>query len=99
MPVAIINHMPEGFTTETYDAVNKKAAVDTDPPEGLIFHSLAVSDSESIIIDLWETTDQYDAFRTGRLNPALEEEVGSEAFAAMPTPQRDYYETHSVVTP
>jgi hypothetical protein len=44
--------------------------------------------------DVWESRERFDAFREGRLNPALKDLVGSEIFAQLPTPERDFYEVH-----
>lgn len=94
MSVLIIQRMPEGFTTETYDEVNRRANLSTDLPDGLISHTLGKSDQGYVMTDVWESEDKFETFRTGRLNPALEEVVGSEVFAQMPTPERDFYEVH-----
>jgi heme-degrading monooxygenase HmoA len=91
--------MPAGFNTDTYDAVNEKARVSAEPPKGLLFHSLGTSADGHLIIDIWESEQDFDDFRTSRLNPAMESVVGSEAFAAMPTPERDIYEVHNLVRP
>jgi hypothetical protein len=99
MPVAIVQQMPEGFTSETYDAVQEKAGISSNPPSGLIFHTLGSADGKWVIVDVWDSEDQFNEFREGTLNPALESVVGSEMFNAMPTPERDFYETHSVVKP
>ncbi len=97
MSVAIVSHMPAGFSTETYDAVNEKAQVSSDPPKGMVFHALVTSADGSLILDIWESEQDFDEFRTTRLNPAMESVVGAEAFAAFPTPERDIYEVHNVV--
>jgi hypothetical protein len=95
MPVLIIQRMPPQFSTETYDAVNEKAGIGENPPEGLIAHTLGTSADGAVIVDIWESADHHESFRTGRLNPALEEVVGSEMFAAMPTPDRQFFEIHN----
>jgi heme-degrading monooxygenase HmoA len=94
MSVLIIHRMPPGFTTESYDQVNERADLEGDPPDGLITHTLATSADGAVIADVWESKEHFEAFRTGRLNPALEAVAGSEAFAQMPTPERDFYEVH-----
>ena len=99
MSVAIIQRLPEGFSTETYDAVNEKASISDDPPKGLISHTLGSSADEFVMVDVWESKEDFEEFRTGRLNPALESVVGSETFAAMPTPERSFYEVHDHLNP
>jgi heme-degrading monooxygenase HmoA len=90
--------MPAGFTTDTYDAVNAKAELDTRPPEGLSSHALATSGDQAVIVDVWESQEAFESFRNDRLNPALESIVGAEAFAAMPTPEREFYDVHNAGT-
>ena len=97
MAIAIIHRMPEGFSTDQYDAVNEKAQISSDPPEGLIHHTLGGADGSYVILDVWESRDAFESFRNDRLNPTLEEIVGSEAFAQMPEPQREFFEVHSTV--
>ncbi|MDX6582001.1 MAG: hypothetical protein QOI10_1185 [Solirubrobacterales bacterium] len=99
MSIAIIHRMPEGFTTEQYDAVNEKAAVTTDPPAGLIHHTVGTSDSGAVMIDVWESEEAFESFRDDRLNPALESIVGTETFAEMPAPEREFYAVHNTVSP
>ncbi len=50
-----------------------------------------------MIIDVWESEEDFENFRTGRLNPAMESVVGSEAFAAMPTTERGFYDVHNMI--
>jgi hypothetical protein len=91
--------MPADFTTDMYDAVNAKAEVAANPPAGLIYHALGTSDDGAVIIDVWESEDAFESFRGDRLNPAMESIVGSEVFAAMPTPEREFYAVHETVQP
>lgn len=99
MSVVIINRLPADFTTDTYDAVNAKAEVEANPPKGLVSHTLGTSSDGSVIVDVWDSEEDFEAFRNDRLNPALESAVGSEVFDAMPTPERDVYELHNQVSP
>jgi hypothetical protein len=92
MAVLIIQRMPPMFTTEQYDEVNKRLGDET--PEGLISHTLAISEGKAVMADVWESREKFDAFREGRLNPAVKDLVGAEAFEQMPTPDRDFYEVH-----
>lgn len=99
MPVAIIHRMPADFTTDMYDAVNAKAQIGANPPSGLISHTLGTSDQGAVILDVWESEDAFESFRSDRLNPAMESIVGAEVFAGMPTPEREFYAVHNVVQP
>ena len=94
MSVLIVQRMPEGFSTDTYDEVNRRANISTDLPDGLISHTLAGGSDGYVMADVWESEEKFEAFRTGVLNPALEDVVGSEVFAQMPTPERSFYEVH-----
>ena len=97
MSVLIVQSMPAGFDTDTYDQISAKARVNAEPPKGMIFHALGTSDRGQVIVDVWESEEAFDDFREGRLNPAMESIVGSEAFAAMPTPERQFYGVHNIM--
>jgi hypothetical protein len=92
MAVLVIQRMPPMFTTEQYDQVNERLG--DEPPEGLISHTLGTSEGQAVMADVWESREKFDAFREGRLNPALKGLVGSEIFAQLPTPEREFYEVH-----
>ncbi len=60
-----------GGTQEQYDAVHEQIQVDTDPPEGLIFHAAGPIEDGWGIIDFWESREHFDRFREGRLGPGI----------------------------
>jgi hypothetical protein len=92
MAVLVIQRMQPMFTTEQYDQVNERLG--DEPPDGLISHTLGTSEGQAVMADVWESREKFEAFREGRLNPALEDVVGSELFAQLPTPEREFYEVH-----
>jgi heme-degrading monooxygenase HmoA len=92
MAVLLIQRMPPMFTTDQYDALNKRMG--DEMPDGMISHTVAISGDEAVMATVWESQEKFEAFREGQLNPALKELVGSEAFEQMPTPERDFYEVH-----
>lgn len=99
MAVVLIQHLPGDFDPKSYDAVNDRMGVEADPPEGLISHTLGVSDAGAVIVDVWESEDHHDRFVAERLNPAMEAVFGSETFAAMPTVERNWYPVHHHTAP
>ncbi len=92
MRVLIIQRMPPMFTAERYAAVTERLG--DEPPVGLISHTLGTSEGRSVIVDVWSSADDFEAFREGRLNPALKEAVGAEVFAQLPPTEREFYEVH-----
>jgi hypothetical protein len=92
MAVLVIQRMPPMFTTEQYDQVNQRLG--DEPPNGLISHTLGTSEGQAVMADVWESREKFEAFREGRLNPALEDLVGSEMFKQLPTPEREFYGVH-----
>ena len=48
------------------------------------------------MLDVWESEEAFESFRVDRLNPVLESVVGSEVFAQMPAPEREYYTVHHI---
>jgi len=72
-----------GGTQEQYDSVHKHIDVDSDPPEGLIFHSAGPIDGGWGVIDFWESREAFDRFATGRLQPGIQA-LGENAFQGPP---------------
>jgi hypothetical protein len=72
-----------GGTEDQYRAVHSKMDVETDPPDGMIFHSAGPIDGGWGVIDFWESRDHFDRFTEARLQPALGE-LGEDAFQAPP---------------
>ncbi len=60
-----------GGTQEQYDAVDEQIQVDSDPPEGLIFHSAGPIEDGWGVIDFWESREHFDRFRESRLGPGI----------------------------
>jgi hypothetical protein len=84
MAIAIINRLPEGVGAEQYDAIQGQLNLESDPPDGLLFHSAAELDGGFQVIDVWESRDDYERFRVERLRPAMVSAMGEELVAAMP---------------
>ena len=61
----------EGGTAEMYDAADSSLGIDTNPPEGLIFHAAGPIEGGWGIIDFWESREHFDRFQESRLGPAL----------------------------
>lgn len=64
MVVADIN----GGTVEQYDAVSRAVGFgepDFEPPAGLIWHVAGVSDDGVLIVDLWESAEDFHQFMGG----------------------------------
>src|SRR5215218_4624863 len=73
MAVAIQSDLAEGVGPEQYDAVNAEMQnLDTQPPEGLIFHSAGQAPNGRFrIVDVWESREHFDRFSDERLGPAV----------------------------
>ena len=54
------------------EAVSRQMDVAGDPPAGLIAHVTLEDGEGSRIVDIWESQAAYEAFRTSRLEPALQ---------------------------
>ena len=57
--------------------------IDSDPPEGLIFHSAGPIDGGWGVIDVWESRGHFDRFAQARLGPKVAE-LGAGAFQGPP---------------
>ena len=95
--MAIIRIMrPPMLTAEVYEAVNDRAGVSENPPEGLLIHTAGEVDGEWQIVDAWESEEHARRFDEERLAPAIEAVVGS---APPGPPPRTVYELHRVIRP
>jgi hypothetical protein len=62
----------EGGTREQYEAVNAEIDVESNPPEGLIFHAAGPVEDGWGVLDFWESREYFDRFFEGRIGPAIE---------------------------
>ncbi len=100
MAVVIIQEPPIPITAEMYDTVNEKMDIENEPADGMIFHSAGADESGKWrIIDVWESRDAYDRFRSERLGPAIQ--ATAQEFGVDPGegPTVTAYEAHHVVAP
>jgi hypothetical protein len=68
----------EGVGSEQYDAVNEILGIDMssgegDWPDGLISHLGAAKDGGFVVVEVWESKQQQEAFMHDRLGQALQE--------------------------
>jgi hypothetical protein len=87
---------PPNVTAEIYEAVNEKAGVAADPPEGLIFHCAGDAGGNWQILDVWESQEHARRFDEERLTPAIESVIGAPPAEA---PRRQSYELHTIINP
>ncbi len=95
MPISMLQEMPNN-TLENYDAVTSKAGIESDPPEGLIFHAAAEMEGGGVrIFNVWESRDALERFQEERLLPAIREHLGE----LPPRPEQKITEVHHLVAP
>ena len=95
--MAVAIRMTAPIDTDTYDKVQEKLDFNNNPAEGLIMHTAGVLDGELQIFNVWESEDQFQAFREQRLLPAIAEVAGDEAAQGGPPPDQKIYELHNFV--
>lgn len=72
MTVVLQQTMPEGTTLEFLDEVTREMRVETDPPAGLIVHTHFGEGGRIRVIDVWDSTGAFEAFRDTRLMPTMQ---------------------------
>jgi hypothetical protein len=95
MPIIRIVRPPM-VTAELYDAVNEKAGVNENPPDGLLMHTAGDVDGQWQIVDVWESQEHAERFGSERLEPAIEAVMGAAPPGPPPT---TIYELHNVIRP
>jgi hypothetical protein len=73
----------ENGTQEQYDAIHRRMQVDSNPPEGMIFHMAGPIEGGWGVIDVWESRDHFDRFFESRQQPAIGE-LGERTFQTPP---------------
>ena len=73
----------DGGKQEQYETVHRSMNVDSDPPEGMIFHCAGPIDAGWGVIDVWESREAFDRFVGSRLMPAVQA-AGDGAFPSPP---------------
>jgi hypothetical protein len=99
--VAILRiNRPPMLTREVYDAVNAKAGVDTQPPDGLLVHAAGEVDGAFQIVDVWESEEHASRFDTERLTPAIMEVIaGAGPQGSEQAPEPTVYELYKLIVP
>ena len=63
----------EGITPDQYEALRSTVQLESDSPEGLIFHVAWFRDGGMTAIDTWESSAQFDDFFKSRLAPGIQQ--------------------------
>ena len=93
MPVAIVMKF-EGATLDQYDQVIEKMGLTPGGAgaPGSISHWVAANDDGIVVVDVWETREQYEAFADAQIGP-FSQEVG------IPNPpQTTFHDVHNHLT-
>lgn len=84
MAVAIELRFPG--TLAEYDEVMQQMDLPEEGPEGALFHWVAATDDGIMVVDVWETMEQFDRFARENIGPQTQK-------AGMPQP---HITTHAV---
>jgi uncharacterized protein YeaC (DUF1315 family) len=92
MAVIIVNDLPPEVTPEEYGKVSEIIQAQG-TPDGLVLHTGFVKGDHIQVVDVWESREQFDAFRESRLMPAVMQVMGDRmAQGGGPPPEPDQYE-------
>ncbi len=83
----------EGVTPQQYEQLRPLARWETDHPEGAIFHVAWFTDGGISVLDVWESSEQFDRFFQDRLMPAIQE------LSIPGEPKIKWFEAHAVFNP
>ena len=85
-----------GGTQQQYDAAHGVMDIESDPPEGMIFHMAGPIEGGWGVIDAWESREAFDNFVASRLMPRLQS-LGDEGFPSPPDVKE--FAVHNLQTP
>lgn len=91
MTVVLRQTMPEGTPIELLDEVTQQMGVETDPPAGLVVHVHFAQGGRVHVVDVWDSEDDYGAFRDHTLMPAMQKVAAEHGMdmAQGPLPETD----------
>ena len=72
-----------GGTQQQYEAMHGGMNVDSNPPDGMIFHSAGPVDGGWGVIDFWESREAFDRFAQEQLMPTAQA-LGDKGFPNPP---------------
>ncbi|HVW31076.1 MAG TPA: hypothetical protein VHL53_00940 [Acidimicrobiia bacterium] len=99
MAIVLYQKMPTGATLEMIQAVTEEMDVKSLPPDGLIVHTVVDIGGRITILDVWETSEDLEKFRTSRLDPAfaaVAQRMGVD-LAALGAPDTEILETLDII--
>jgi len=84
--------------TTNYDSVSERLNIEADPPAGLIVHTAGFTGTGLFrIADVWDSEEDWQRFRDGRLAEALKPMMAS-GDGSPPSAQYSY-ELHDLIKP
>jgi hypothetical protein len=92
MTVRIHTTLP-GVGQEQFDAVHKIVTAG-EPPKGLLFHSSAPVGDDWVVIDFWESRQDYDAAM-----PVIQKAIESAGVTPQGPPSVEEFPVHEFVRP
>jgi heme-degrading monooxygenase HmoA len=72
MAVVVISKVPEGTPREAFEAVSKDVDAQNNPPPGLLVHTAVERQGRIVVIDVWDSEQEFRTFEDQRLRPAIE---------------------------
>ena len=78
-----------GVHQEQYDAVMEKMGIAANWPQGIVSHVAGATDVGWVVVDVWESRQQFDSFFETRLKPAF------QAAGGLPEPKVTFFQVHN----
>jgi len=92
--MAVIVIQQVAATEGQYRAVNDALGTRSNPPAGLILHTGGpVDNGELRVVDIWESSEAFQAWASERLGPAIAQVMGADA----PRPSVEIRELFDVI--
>jgi hypothetical protein len=94
----LMENRVEQSNTEIYDAVSERVKVEDDPPAGMIVHTaIDLGEGGIRIVDVWESQQDFEAFRDQRLLPAIQAVLSEKGIEPQGPPNYEFSEIHHLV--
>src|SRR5262245_5932074 len=90
--MAVFMELEMQVTPDQYDALDAALDPKGDPPDGLIAHTARFDGDTLKVLDIWESSEAFEAFAESRLGPGMAETLGDDA---PPPPEPKYTDLHN----
>ncbi len=97
MAVLLRQVMPAGVDVGMLDEVTDEMGVAKNPPSGLVVHVHFMENDRVNVVDVWDSAEALEAFRSDRLMPAIQKVFEKRGVSMDAQPESSLIEVPSIL--